>query len=379
MNSIKNLIIYGCGKCGKSYTDKCIANGVEKSKILLTDSDSRLWGTRYRDLEIHSPDEVFENGVDIVVVAVGGKFKEELRSQLIEKYHIADKKIVLHTKTLMIPSCNIYDMDNIFLMDIDEDTYGMPQYYDMWYELYKMALKGMNVGAGGGYDTSGELNVIEWLKTFGRNNKVIFDVGANIGGYTKALLSVFPEARIYCFEPAKETFRTLSNNIVEQNVTLNNMGISDEIASKTLYFDKENSGLASLYHRQLDYIGGGVEFNKQEQVELVTLDYYCQKNDIDEIDFLKMDIEGNEYKALLGASDLIKKKKIGVIQIETGGTNMDSRTYFRDYWKLLHEDFEVFRILQDGLKKIEKYEEELECFITTNWLFVQKPKEKDHK
>lgn len=104
----------------------------------------------------------------------------------------------------------------------------------------------------------------------------------------------------------------------------------------------------------------------------MTLDYYCQNHNIDEIDFLKMDIEGNEYKALLGASGLLKQKKIGVIQIETGGANMDSRTYFRDYWNLLHEDFNVFRILQNGFKKIEKYEEELECFITTNWLFIKR-------
>lgn len=257
MKNVENLVIYGCGKCGRAYVDKCLAVGMEKSIILLTDSDSRLWGTRYGDLEIHSPDEVFANGIGIVVVAVGGKYKEELRRQLIEKYHIPEEKIIFQARTLMLPRCDTYGIDSIFLMDADEDVYGMTQYYDMWYELYKTALKGMNVGVGGGYDTSGELNVIKGLKTSGRNIKVIFDVGANIGGYTKALLSVFPEAQIHCFEPAKETFRTLSSNIVEQNVILNNTGISDELASKTLYFDKENSGLASLYHRQLDYIRGG--------------------------------------------------------------------------------------------------------------------------
>ena len=34
-----------------------------------------------------------------------------------------------------------------------------------------------------------------------------------------------------------------------------------------------------------------------------------------------MDIEGNEYKALMGASGLLREKKIGAIQIETGGAN----------------------------------------------------------
>jgi len=195
-------------------------------------------------------------------------------------------------------------------------------------------------------------------------------VGANTGEYAKALMSVFPKAWIHCFEPAKETFHTLSNNIVEQNVILNNIGISDESTNKTLYFDKENSGLASLYNRQLDYLG--LELSKQEQIKLVTLDYYCQSRGIDRIDFLKMDIEGNEYNALLGAKNLLDKNQIGAIQIETGGANMDSRTFFRDFWNLLHKDFEVFRILQDGLKRIDCYEEQLECFVTTNWLFVKR-------
>lgn len=103
---------------------------------------------------------------------------------------------------------------------------------------------------------------------------------------------------IHSFEPSKETFRILSKNVVEKNVTLNNVGISNEIVEGVLYSDKDNSGLASLYERELDYLG--IEFNKAEQVELITLGYYCKIHNIDEIDFLKMDIEGNEYKALGG-------------------------------------------------------------------------------
>lgn len=257
MLNVKKLVIYGAGKIGKAYIDKCISCGLNQIELCFIDSDSRLWGESYKGVEIQPPDIALMDDVDMVVIAVSSKYRGEINQQLKDKYHLADSRITYCTETLMLPKCKMYEVKNAFFMNIDENMFGMPQYYDMWYELYKMALKGMNVGAGGGYETSGELNVIKRLKTSGRNNNVIFDVGANIGGYTRALLSVFPEAQIHCFEPAKETFNTLSNNIVEQNVILNNMGISDEIASKTLYFDKENSGLASLYHRQLDYIGGG--------------------------------------------------------------------------------------------------------------------------
>lgn len=327
-------------------------------------------GGVYQGIEIQDPQKVFCEKYDLVVVSVGEKYKKQILEQLRDIYKVPDEKIIFSTGTLVLPKGEVHDAGNVILLDMRENIFGSEQYSNMWYELYKKALLGMNIGMGGSLERSGELNVLRFLQSSGRDIEILFDVGANIGDYTKNLQLFFPNAQIHCFEPARETFHTLSNSIVGSNVILNNMGISNEVKKGIIYFDKENSGLASLYNRQLDYFG--LEFSREEQVELVTLDYYCQNRGIDRIDFLKMDIEGNEYNALLGATDLLKKNKIGVIQIETGGVNMDSRTYFRDFWNLLHRDFEVFRILQDGFKRIDCYEEQLECFVTTNWLFVKR-------
>ena len=87
---------------------------------------------------------------------------------------------------------------------------------------------------------------------------------------------------------------------------------------------------------------------------------------------MKIDVEGNEFKALLGAKEMLNKKSVGAIQIEFGGTNIDSRTYFRDFWNLLHDDYKVYRILKNGLYEIEKYDEHLEIFTCTNYLFILK-------
>jgi hypothetical protein len=42
-------------------------------------------------------------------------------------------------------------------------------------------------------------------------------------------------------------------------------------------------------------------------VRLQTLDYYCKKNAIDKIDFIKIDVEGHEYKTLAGGMKTIEK------------------------------------------------------------------------
>lgn len=249
---------------------------------------------------------------------------------------------------------------------------GKKKEQDFWWHLYTLALKGMNIGEGTGFMESGEKNALDFLleNVISSEKPILFDVGANIGGYAVELLARTQNSQIHCFEPAAETFKTLCKNINDSRVILNNFGISDSITESTLYYDNENSGMASLYNRQLDYFG--IDFSKSETVLLDTVDHYCEEKRISYIDFLKMDIEGNELNALHGAKNMLSQKKIAAIQIEFGGCNLDSRIFFRDYWNLLHENYYVYRIVKDGLYKISQYNEKLEIFTCTNYMFISK-------
>ncbi len=245
---------------------------------------------------------------------------------------------------------------------------GKKRYYVFWRKMFRASLMGMNVGNGGGFESSGEKYVMQYVKEHvaRQQQPVLFDVGANVGMYAQELLNHFHDPRIHCFEPAEGTFAILSQNIQSPNVTLNHFGLSDACSENVLFFDKEGSGLASLYQRQ------GVDSSRKETVRLNTLDHYCEEHNISHIDFLKMDIEGNELNALRGGGRMLSDGRIRAIQMEFGGCNIDSRTYFRDFWNLLHEDYEVYRVLIDGLYRIEAYFEILELFTCTNYLFVNK-------
>lgn len=255
---------------------------------------------------------------------------------------------------------------------MNTELFGKKETYGLWYELFKLALKGMNMDLEGDIYSSGELYVCELLKKLGMDGeRVFFDVGANIGEYTKTLKEHFPKSTIHCFEPAKETFKVLEENVgANENVVLNNIAISDRAEERKLYYDDELSGLASLYKRKLDYYN--IDFSKSEIVKVGTLDDYCERYHIDVIDFLKMDVEGNEFKALQGAGRLLQENRINIIQLEFGGTNIDARTYFRDFWNLLHENYYAYRILKNGLWEIKRYTERLECFCCTNYMFINK-------
>ncbi len=205
------------------------------------------------------------------------------------------------------------------------------------------------------------------------NKQVLFDVGANVGNYTKLLTQSFPNAFIHCFEPLNTTYTRLVKNTDNSNCLLNNFGLSDIEGEKLIYYNdssEELLGLSSLYQRQLGHMN--MTLSQSEIIKLSTIDKYCNQNNITSIDFLKLDVEGSEYEVLLGATEMIKKNNIKAIQIEFGGADIDARLFFRDFWDMLNEKYYVYRILQDNLLRIEEYNEGLEIFSTTNYLFINK-------
>ena len=108
----------------------------------------------------------------------------------------------------------------------------------------------------------------------------------------------------------------------------------------------------------------------QETVRLRRLEDFCQENNIEKIHLLKVDVEGNELCVFKGGGDIIASARAEIIQFEFGGSNIDSRTYFRDFWELLSSKYRLYRILKDGFAKIERYSELDEVFVMTNFLAV---------
>lgn len=226
----------------------------------------------------------------------------------------------------------------------------------------------MNFGAGSFVDDSGESEVLNYLFKKKKGQKIlIFDVGANVGEYSKEVIKHFENnVTIHCFEPSKATFSKLSENLAgNNNIFINNIGLGSEHSEMTLYTNESNSVIASLYHRQLEHLN--VDMNFSETVSVSTLDQYCINNSIDQIDFLKIDVEGHEISVLKGSEAMISRGAIKAIQFEFGGCNIDSRTYFKDFFLLLNPKYNIYRVVKNGLSPITKYKEEYELFYTVNY------------
>ena len=234
-------------------------------------------------------------------------------------------------------------------------------------------IEGIIMGALGKGVEFGVLNEIQTVKKFLKKDvKIIFDIGANYGNYTNELLKHFPSSNYYLFEPGELPYKHLLNKFKNYpNIKVYNYAISNNNSSKLLYYDKKGSGDASLYERRLEHVNS--KFDKFEEVKSISINTFFKNyfnNNLFEIDFCKIDTEGHEFTILHSFKDNFKKFKL--IQFEFGGTNIDSRTYFQDFWYLLKDYFDIYRIGPTGPILIKEYSERDEIFIFSNYLAVNK-------
>lgn len=244
--------------------------------------------------------------------------------------------------------------------------FGLKLLQPFFRKLYFFSLRGMNYNMVG----SGEEFSLKYI--FSKRKKyniVVFDIGANVGQYAKLLLPhLTSEDKVYSFEPSIDTFRKLDENVKDGRVKKENIGLGDKIEKVKLYREEKESTVASLFQREI--IGG--ESADYEDVSIDTIDHFCVENNIREVFFLKVDVEGFDLAVLKGAKKLIERKAIEYIQFEFGGTQILPRIFLKDFWNLLHEDFRIYRILKNGILEIEEYSEWIEIFAYANYLAIKR-------
>jgi FkbM family methyltransferase len=168
-----------------------------------------------------------------------------------------------------------------------------------------------------------------------KKNPVIIDCGANIGFSIIYFKWLYPKSTIYGFEPDKKTFELLKRNIFKnglKNVHLINSAVSDKSGKIDFFFDQERPGHLSMSTRY-----GRMPKNKTS-VESISLSSFIKKNDIKNIDFIKMDIEGSEKEVM---KDLDKNKmfdRIKKLLIEYHHKITGEKSCLGDYLKILEKN-----------------------------------------
>lgn len=154
------------------------------------------------------------------------------------------------------------------------------------------------------------------------NVQIILDVGAHIGQTCERYNGLFPGAHIYSFEPFLQTFEQLKTNVSK----LGN-------ATPIPYAIGKTEGVREFYSNSASYTNSlfaatdeaalWVEPFEQirnvgkTQVSTTTLDKFCHQYHIEQIDILKLDVQGGELEAFQGAVGLLERQAIQLIYTET--------------------------------------------------------------
>jgi len=164
-------------------------------------------------------------------------------------------------------------------------------------------------------------------------NPIFFDVGTNAGSFVNALQQAGITQQIYCFEPhpvisvkTKETY---------PYVIMNQQCLGNVNSMIDIYIPKWSVGLSSIINRPV--------FSTLNQeidilnVKCETIDTYCEKNNIDYISLIKIDVEGAEKTVMEGASRMLQQNKIVCGLFEVGQTLTDAQTSEQEIIEMLEE------------------------------------------
>ena len=186
---------------------------------------------------------------------------------------------------------------------------------------------------------------------------VIFDVGAHYGESIKLFLKKLNIEKIYSFEASPQNFKVLKNNIynIQSNkVEIYNFGLGEdnsdsfinqtiETSSSTINELNKNSKYFEKKLKILNVKKKGYFYNKLP-IQIITLDYFIEKNNIQNVDLIKIDTEGYEFNIMKGLSKY--SSKIKLIYFEHHYDDMIIKNYkFGDIHQLL---------TQKGFKMIKK-------------------------
>jgi FkbM family methyltransferase len=202
---------------------------------------------------------------------------------------------------------------------------------------------------------------------------VAFDVGARIGDWSGPLME-YASGRaagfeIHAFEPSPESRRAIlgaySGRVDSGELRINSVALSDDARKLPFYVPHQMAGTSTL-HRD-----ASVSYESIMEVETATAGEYCRINSIDHVDLFKIDTEGNDFKVIRGALELLRASRIGVLQFEYNHRWIYSRSFLKDVFDLVQDTpYRVAKICSDGLEVYTEWHPELERYFETNYALV---------
>ena len=263
------------------------------------------------------------------------------------------------------------DARNVVVSIKCTDSEGKDYFVDMGIDAKDAAAVPIQILSIGEYERE-ELEIVMRIARYLSEEKrggIMWDVGANLGWYTLNVCKRFENIESYAFEPVKETYLQMVNNVEInklKNCRLYNIGLADRNSQEQFYYNIASSGASSLVNLLED------ESTKVIECSFERVDDFAARNNIKGMDFVKCDVEGAELLVYLGGIKTIEKYK-PVIFSEMLRKWSAKFSYHPNQIIELFETlgYQCFVIGGGKLKEFNRVDEET---VETNYFFLHKEK-----
>jgi FkbM family methyltransferase len=184
-----------------------------------------------------------------------------------------------------------------------------------------------------------QINGEHWLVSQLQNPRVVLDVGFHRGEWTQECIDLFPNVKIYCFDPWPGARVFLEEADFRDKVEFFDLALSSD-EGRSRFYDY-GSACNSLARRDLE----PVQLVESYEVEVTTLDSWCSLHQVESIDFVKIDVEGYDLAVLEGAYGLLKAQAIDAFCFEYADGWIESKRFLGEADRYIKEaGYSLFKL-----------------------------------
>jgi 2-O-methyltransferase len=140
-------------------------------------------------------------------------------------------------------------------------------------------------------------------------NPVIIDAGAHAGEDSIEMARLWPRASVHAFEPVPALFAKMRRKARRYpNIRCYQLALGDRDDEMDMFISTGQDASSSLLKpKELLNEHPEITFDQQCRVRVTTIDKWAKNNGIDHVDFMWLDMQGYEMRALQGAAKILEK------------------------------------------------------------------------
>lgn len=279
------MAVFGTGQRGRFCREKLERMGVHVPYFV--DNDPRRQGSHVEGLPVVSPEWFVSSMTDLPVI-IASFAHQDIFAQLARMGHLSVYRDGLEASApLSLLRAHARDIEETMLSLADDESRRL--FADILrLRFYATPLPRLS-----------DYPIYAHPLVHAEHGDVVIDGGAATGDTMALFLEQSRRgARIHCFEPTPETYRTLAGNAERQapaEIHHLNMALSNRTGKAHL---QEAFGMT---------FGNRIGGDGGRTVETITLDDYAERAGLDRVDLIKLDVEGSEMAALQGAEKTVRK------------------------------------------------------------------------